>query len=64
MHRLEVQNPSTGNRDSMRGLGMDFLPGSSRDVIGNLGTVSTMSRTFVPVDVLNIVLLMMSTGRK
>lgn len=48
----------------MRGLGIDFLPGSGRDVIGNLGTVNTTSRSLVPVDVLDIVLLMRCTGRK
>lgn len=48
----------------MRGLDIDFLLGNGRDVTGNLDTVSTVSRTLVPVDVLDIVLFMECTGRK
>lgn len=48
----------------MGGLGIDFPLGNSRDVTGNLGTVGTVPRTLVPVDVLDVVLLLVCPGRK
>lgn len=48
----------------MGDLGIDFLLGNSRDVTGNLGTVGTVPRTLVPVDVLDVVLLSVCPGRK
>lgn len=43
---------------------MDFPPGNGRDVTGNLGTIDTVSRTLVPVEVLEKLLFMECTGRK
>ena len=61
---LRCEKPNTGSRDSMGSLGIDFLLENSRDVAGNQGTVNTVSRSLVPVDVLEIVLCLDSTGRK
>lgn len=54
---LRCEKPSTGNRGSVRGIGIDFLPGNGRDTTRNVGTVGT-------VDVLGMVRLMEFTGRK
>lgn len=61
---LRYEKPSTVDRDSIRGLRIDFLLGNGRDMTRNVSTVDTVSRTLVPVDVLDTVLLMECTGRK
>lgn len=49
---LRREKPSTGSRDGMGSLGIDFLPENSRDVAGNLGPANTVAGSLVPVDVL------------
>lgn len=48
----------------MGGPGIDFPPGNGGAVTGNLGAADTVSRTPVPVGVLDGVLFRECTGRK
>ena len=61
---LRREKPSTGSGDGMGSLGIDFLPENSRDMTGNPGTVNTVSRSLVPMGVLEIVLCLDCTGQK
>lgn len=61
---LRREQPSTGSRDGMGSLGIDFLPENSRDVAGNLGPANTVTGSLVPVNVLEKILCLDCTGPK